>query len=253
MPVHKPVDEIQDAEDCVKVLIMPVLAVVLVAAACGEDGGTDVDTTPSVRFFNAVWNAPDGIGFTTNAQFVTGSALAYGQSTQTCSRVNAGNTTFGIGLASPGGTGLSSSTLASLINQSITDGGNYTVLAGGNVIHPSVVLLDNSVSGTLGSNEAAVRFVNLAASSEFPFTVLKGTVGSGTTTVVQADIAFRAATPFSTVTSGSNAYSVMYNHEAVISGTDATLNLQAGTVNTVVIVRDPITDTFQLRSVPGCS
>jgi hypothetical protein len=236
-----------------KVLFVPLLAASLFAVACGEDGGTDVDTRPSVRFFNVVWNAPDGIGFTTNGQFAPGSALAYGQSTQTCSKFNAGNTTFGIGLASPGGTGLSSNTLASLLNQTITDGGNYTVLAGGNVIHPSVVLLDNSVSGTLGPNQAAVRFVNLAASAEFPFTVLQGTVGSGTTTVVQTDIAFRAATPFSTVTSGSNAYSIMYNHEPVISGNDATLNLQAGTVNTVVIVRDPATDNFQLRSIPSCS
>ncbi len=236
-----------------KVLIMPVLAVALFGAACGEDGGTDVDTRPSVRFFNAVWNAPDGIGFTMNSQFAAGSALAYGQSTQTCSRLNAGNTTFGIGLANPGGTGLSSDALASLINQSITEGGNYTVLAGGNVIHPSVVRLDNSVSGTLGTNQAAVRFVNLAASSEFPFTVLKGTVGSGTTTIVQSDIAFRAATPFSTVTSGSNAYTIMYNNEAAISGNDATLNLQAATVNTVVIVRDPATNNFQLRSIPSCS
>ena len=236
-----------------KVLIMPVLAAVLFATACGEDGATEVDTRPSVRFFNAVWNAADGIGFTMNGQFATGSALGYAQSTQTCSRLSAGNTTFGIGLASPGGTGLSSNTLASLLNQTITDGGNYTVLAGGNVIHPSVILLDNSLSGTLSSNQAAVRFVNLAATSEFPFTVLKGTVGNGQTTIVQTDIAFRAATPFSTVTSGSNAYSILYNHEPVISGTDATLNLQAGTINTVVIVRDPVTSNFQLKNVPSCS
>ena len=236
-----------------KVLILPVLAAALFAAACDGDGGTDVDTRPSVRFFNAVWNAADGIGFTMNGQFAAGSALTYGQSTQTCSKINAGNTTFGIGLASPGATGLSSDQITSLINQPITDGGNYTVLAGGNVIHPSVVLLDNRVSGTLGANEAAVRFVNLAASSEFPFTVLKGTVGSEPTTIVQTDIAFRAATPFSTVPSGSNAYSIMYNHEPVISGNNATLNLQPGTVTTVVIVRDPATNNFQLRNVPSCS
>ena len=236
-----------------KLLMMPVLAAVLVAACEGDGDPTEVDTRPSVRFFNAVWNAPDGIGFTTNGQFATGSALTYGQSSQTCTKVNAGNTSFAIGLANAAGTGLSSDALASLINQSVTGGGNYTVLAGGNVIHPSVVLLDNRVAGTLGANEAAVRFVNLAAASEFPFTVLKGTVGSGSTTIVQSDIAFRAATPFSTVTSGSNAYSIMYNHEAVIAGNDATLNLQPGTVTTVVIVRDPATNTFQLKSVASCS
>ena len=238
-----------------KVLIMPVLAAALFAVACeGDSDPTTVETGAQVRFFNAVWNAPDGIGFTTNGQFAAGSALGYGQSSSACTRVTAGNTSFGIGLANPGGTGLSSQSLASLINQTVTEGGNYTVVAGGNVIHPSVVLLDNSVSGTtLSTNQAAVRFVNLAATSEFPFTVLKGTVGSGPTTVVQTDIAFRAASPFSTVSSGANAYTIMYNHEPVISGTDATLNLQAGTVNTVVIVRDPATNNFVLRSVSSCS
>jgi hypothetical protein len=237
-----------------KIPIMPMLATVLFAAACGEEGGpTGGSSTAKVRFFNVVWNAPDGIGFTTNDQFATGSALAYGQSSQTCSTLNAGSTTFGIGVANASGTALNSSTLATLNNQTVTGGGNYTVLAGGNVIHPSVVLLDNRFSGTLGANQAAVRFVNLAASSEFPFTVLKGTVGSGTTTVVQSDIAFRAATPFSTVTSGSNAFTILYNNDPVISGNAATLNLQGGTVNTVVIVRNPSSGNFQLVNVPSCS
>ena len=231
---------------------MPVLAAALFAGACYEDGGTEVDTSPSVRFFNAVWNAADNIGFTANGQFATGSALGYAQSSQTCTRLTAGNTTFGIGLANAAGTGLNSSALATN-SMALTTGGKYTVLSGGNVIHPSVVVLDNALTGTLNTNQAAVRFVNLAAASEFPFTVLKGTVGNGETTIVQTDIAFRGATPFSNVTSGANAYTIMYNHEPIISGTDATLNLQAGTVNTVVIVRDPATNSFRLVSVPSCS
>jgi hypothetical protein len=237
-----------------KYLIRPVLAAALFVAACG-DGTTDVDVdpTPSVRFFNAVWNAPDGIGLMANGQFAAGSAVGYGQSAQSCAKLSAGNTEFGIGLASPGGTGLSSAALASLSNQFIPEGGNYTVLAGGNVIHPSVILLDNKVLAELGNNQAAVRFVNLAASAEFPFSVLKGTAGVGTPTVVQNDITFRGATPFSNVTSGSNAYTIVNNGQAVISGNDATLNLQAGTVNTVVIVRDPATNNFQLRTVQSCS
>jgi hypothetical protein len=200
-----------------------------------------------VRYFNVVWNAPDGIGFTANTQFVSGSALKYGESTQTCSTLNAGTTTFGIGIANASGTALNGPTIVTLNNQTITDGGNYTVLAGGNVIHPSVVLLDNRVSGTPGTNQAAVRFVNLAASSEFPFDVLQGT------TVVQTNLAFRGASPFSTVTSGFNVYTIRANNQAVISGNDATLNLQGGTINTVVIVRDVDTNNFRLVNVPSCS
>jgi hypothetical protein len=150
---------------------------------------------------------------------------------------------------------LNSSTFVTLDNQTITDGGNYTVLAGGNVIHPSVVLLDNRFSGTLGANQAAVRFVNLAGGSEGPLDVLKGTAGSGSTTVVQANMGFRDATPFSTVTSGSNAYTVRYNNNSqpLISGSDATLNLQAGTVNTIVISRlNPPSGDFRLINLPTC-
>jgi hypothetical protein len=235
-----------------KVAMMPVLAAALFAAACGDADPTELDTTAQVRFFNVVWNASGSIGFTTNGQFAAGSALAYAQSTQTCSTLDAGTTSFGIGLANAGGTALSGNTIVTLDNQTIAGGGNYTVLAGGNVIHPSVVLLDNSFSGTLGTNQAAVRFVNLAASSEFPFTVLKGTAGSGSTTVVQSNIGFRAATPFSSVTSGSNAYTIMYGQEVGISGSDATLNLQGGTVNTIVIVRNPLTGNFNLVRVPSC-
>ena len=228
-----------------KVPIMPVLATALFVAACGDGDPTNVDTA-KVRFFNVVWNATGSIGFTTNGQFTTGSALAYAQSSQTCASIDAGTTSFGIGLANAGGTALSGNTIVTLDNQTIAAGGNYTVLAGGNVIHPSVVLLDNSFSGTLGANQAAVRFVNLGASAEFPFTVMKGT------TVVQSNIGFRAATPFNSVTSGPDAYTIMYGNDVAISGTDATLNLQAGTVNTVVIVRNPLTGNFNLVNVPSC-
>jgi hypothetical protein len=239
-----------------RVLIMPVLAAALIAAACGGDGGpTAVGTPAKARFFNGVWNTPDNIGFTTNNQFATSSSLAYLQSTQTCSTLNAGNTSFGIGLANASGTALNSSTFATLDNQTVTDGGNYTVLAGGNVLHPSVVLLDNRFSGTLGANQAAVRFVNLAGGSEGPLDVLKGTAGNGSTTAVQTNMGFRDATPFSIVTSGSNAYTVLYNNntQPLISGTDGTLNLQAGTVNTFVISRlNPPTGNFRLINVPSC-
>ncbi len=233
-----------------------VLVALLFAGACGGDGPTAVAGPAKVRFFNGVWNIQDKIGFTANNQFAAGSALGYLQWTQTCSPLNAGNTTFGIGLANASGTALNSSTFVTLDNQTIAEGGNYTVLAGGNVIHPSVVLLDNTFSGTLGANQAAVRFVNLAGGSEGPIDVLKGTSGSASATAVQKNMDFRDATPFSVVTSGSTAYSVSYNgsNQPLITGSDATLNLQAGTVNTIVISRlSPPTGDFQLINVPGCA
>jgi hypothetical protein len=239
-----------------KVLGVPVLAAALLAAACGRDGPTAVATPPKVRFFNAVWGTQDNTGFTANNQFVAGTSLAYLQSTQACSQLAAAKTSFGIGLANASGTALNSNTFVTLDNQTMADGGNYTLLAGGNVIHPSLVLLDNSFSGTLGPNQAAVRFVNLAGGSEGPVDVWKITAGSGSTSVVQNNMGFRDATPFSTVTSGSNAYTVKYtdNNQILISGNDGTLNLQAGTVNTIVVSRlSPPTGNFKFISLPSCS
>lgn len=236
-----------------RVSLMPVAAAVLLAAGCG--GGPTAVGPAKVRFFSAVWSAQDRIGFTANDQFATGSALAYLQSTPSCATLDADKASFGIGLANATGTALNSNPFVTLDNQPIADGGNYTVLAGGNLIHPSIVLLDNRFSGTLGANQAAVRFVNLAAAVEGPVDVSKDAAGSGSPAVVKTDIGFRDATPFSIVTSGANAFTVTYSETAqpLISGSDGTLTLQAGTVNTIVISRlNPPDGKFQLVVVPIC-
>ncbi len=236
-----------------KFLAAPVLATVLLAAACG-DGPTSIAMPAKVRFFNGVWPIQDKIGFTANNQFAAGSALGYLQSTPTCVTLDAGSTSFGMGLANASGTALNSGAFATLDNQTIADGGDYTVLAGGNVLHPSMVLLDNRFSGTLGANQAAVRFVNLAGGSEGPIDVFKGP--AGTLPAVQLNMGFRDATAFSIVTSGSNAYTVTYNNstQPLVTGSGATLNLQAGTINTIVVSRlDPPNGNFQLNNLPSCS
>jgi hypothetical protein len=237
-----------------KVLIMPVLAAVLFAAACGEDGGpTTLGPMASARFFDATTGMTGGGGFTTNGQFATGSALASGQSTQSCSTVDAGSTSFGFGAANTGGTGSSGNALATLSNQSITAGGNFTVVATGSATSPTLFLLDDSSSGSLATNQAAVRFVNLAPGAANPFNVLTGTIGGGPTTVTATNIAVGSPTPFNTVTSGSDAFTTLNGHDIVISGTAATLTVQGGTVNTIAIVPNGTSDGFRLVNLPRCS
>jgi hypothetical protein len=240
-----------------RVLITPVLAAVLFAAACGEDGdsttGPATGPTADVRFFNATTGMTGSAGFTTNGQFASGSSVASGQSTPSCAKVTVGSTSFGFGAANAGGTALSGNALATLNDQSITAGGNYTVVATGSATSPQLFLLDNNFSGSLGSNQAAVRFVNLAPGAPLPFNVLKGTLGSGPTTVVGTGLAVGAPTTFAAVTSGANAYTVLNGHNTAISGSAATLNLQAGTVSTVAIVRGTAPDSYQLIGIPRCS
>jgi hypothetical protein len=239
-----------------KVLLMPILAAVLCAAACGGDGGpTEVRPTARVRFFNATTGMTGSGGFTTNGQFVTGSALAFGQSTQACSQVDAGSTSFGFGAANTSGTGLNGVAIATLNNQSISAGGNFTVATAGSSTSATLFLLDNTFSGALGTNQAAVRFVNLApesGTSVNTLNVFKGTLGVDGTPLALT-IAVGTPTPFTTVTSGSNVFSILQGHTTVISGSEGTLDLQAGTATTVAIVPTTSSGGFRLINLPRCS
>ena len=234
-----------------KVSVLAVLATALFAAACGDDSSGDPttpgDTRPSVRFFNAMTGMTSSGGFTTNGQFVTGSALTFGQSTEPCSKLDAGLTTFAFGAANSGGTALSGNVLATLPNQTLADGGNFTVAAIGNGVHSTLYMLNSSFSGTPGSNQAAVRFVNLAATAN-PFNVMIGT------TVHATNLDEGTASTFATVPSGTTAFSILQDQEVVLSGSAATLNLQSGTVNTVAIVHNgSMGSGFKLVNLPRCS
>ena len=233
-----------------KVLVRAALAAGLFTAACGNDSTTDptpIDTRPSVRFFNAMTGMTASGGFTTNGQFVSGSALTFGQSTQPCTKLDAGLTTFGFGTANSGGTALSGSSLATLANQTITTGGDFTVAAVGNGVHSLVYMLNNSFSGSLGSNQAAVRFVNLAAATN-PFNVMIGSAAHAT------NLELGAASSFATVAGGSTAFSILQGQEVALSGSAATLDLQSGTVNTVAIVHNgSMGSGFKLVNLPRCN
>ena len=235
-----------------KVLVLPVLVAVLSAAACGDDSDpTSPGPTARVRFFNATTGITGSGGFATNGQFASGSALAFGQSTQTCATVTAGSTSFGFGAANTSGTGLSGNALASLNDQSITAGGDYTVVATGSATSPTLFLLDNTISASLGTNQAAVRFVNLAPGTANPFTVFAGVLGAGGT-MIATNIAVGSPTTFNTVASGSNAFTILNGHDIVVSGNAATLNLQGGSVNTLAIVPNT-SGGFQLINLPRCA
>ena len=234
-----------------QVLIMPVLVTALMAAACSDDP-TVVVPTARVRFFNATTDMGSNGGFTTNQQFAAGSTLPFGQST--CSSVNAGPTSFGFGPA--GTTGLTGSALATLNSQTVVEGGNYIVVAAGSATSPQMFLIDNSFSGTLGTNQAAVRFVNLApATPENPknFVVYLSALGPNVSPDA-INIAVGEPTTFKAVSSGSNEFTVLKTpgHVIEVSGSEATFNLQAGSVNTLAIVPNS-SGGHQLIHLPRCS
>ncbi|MDF1502947.1 DUF4397 domain-containing protein [Roseisolibacter sp. H3M3-2] len=242
-------------------LIAPIVSAVLLASACGGgDGSTPVDPTPSgptarVRFFNATTGMTGSGGFTANGQFASGSALASGQATPSCATVAAGPTSFGFGAANAGGTGLGGSALATLDGQTLAAGGRYTVVATGAATSPTLYLLDDGYTGTLPTNQAAVRFVNLApgtGTTANTFVAYMGAFGAGQSPVA-VNIAVGTPTEFKPVAGGANTFSVVQvqGHSVVIPSGAATL--QPGTVNTLAIVQSASASAgFQLVNVPGC-
>jgi hypothetical protein len=234
-----------------KAVFMPVLAAALLAAACGES--TTVDPRARLRFFNATTGMAGSGGFTTNGQFVTGSALAFGQSTPTCSRLDAGSTSIGFGAANANGTELSGSALSTLNNQGITDGGNYTMVATGSAASPQLYLLDNSFSGSLGTSQAAVRFVNLApgpATLPDVFYVFTSWPPVEEGALFAANVMVGSPTPFKTMASGTTSFSIIIGHQLETLSTTP-VNVQAGTVNTIAIVPSS-SGGHQLVEIPRC-
>jgi len=208
-----------------------------------------------VRFFNATTGMTGSGGFTTNGQFATGSALAFGQSSPACSKVNAGSTSFGFGAANAGGTGMSGEALATMSGQSIAADGNYTVVATGAATSPKLFLLNNSSSVTPGANQAAIRFVNLApgtGTTANTFVVFTGAFGSASQTPIEFNLATGAPTEYRSMPSGTNTLSVLQNpgHNMVLP--NVTVTLQAGTVNTFGIVPNTTSGSYQLINIPRC-
>ena len=235
-------------------VFVPVLGAVLFAAACSEGDDPVAPVAPaSVRFFNATTGMPGSGGFTMNGEFA--SALPFGEAAATCASAEPGATSFGFGPANVGGTGLSGTPLATLSGQSLTAGGKFIVVTSGAAANPTLSLLDDAFSAPMGAAQAAVRFVNLApATGETvnTFTVLKGTLGAGTPTVVGVQFPVGAATEFTVMNGGSNTFTVMRGHEPVMSAGEATLVLPGGTVNTIAIVPNATSAGYRLVSIPRC-
>lgn len=235
-------------------VIMPVVAAALFATACGgEDGPTEVDTRPSVRFVNATTGSGSG-GFTANGQFATGSALASGQAMQTCSRIDPGTTVFGFGAANSGGTGLNGNALVTSNNETLVAGGKYTVMATGSAANPSLFVFGNTLSSELGTNQAAVRFANFApntGTTVYNYVFYTGSIAGGNSPLA-LNIPFGGISTFSLVPSGATTFSVLQvpGHNIIMDGTSSA-TLQGGSVNTMALVLNA-SGGLQLMHLPRC-
>jgi hypothetical protein len=235
-----------------RVYIMPLLVAGLFAAACGG-GLTDLNTPPRVRFVNVTTGMSGNGGFTTNGQFVSGSALAFGQTAQACATVDPVTTSFGFGTVNGGGTALSGNALATLNNQAVAAGGNYTMVATGSAASPQLYLIDNRFAGALGSNQAAVRFLNLAPGpNPIPniFAVFNAWPPLTDGAVVAPGVLVGTPSEFKIMASGPITFSFLIGHQIETLESNA-VTLQAGTVNTFAIV-PKTSGGYQLINIPQC-
>jgi hypothetical protein len=237
-----------------KGLIMPVLALALVAGACEEDDDTTgPNTQASVRFVNAISGVNGNLALTANGNMV-GSALGFGAMANTCTRVNSGNASFAFGTANSGGTGISGTALLTE-TVPLQSGGNFTVVATGTATNPDFVVLNNNqFSGTVGANQTAVRFVNLVPTlnggGTSSFNVFTGT-GDGTERA--SNLGFGSTSNFATFGSGSTTMTFRdADGDVIYTNAGTGLNLASGSVNTVAILPNATGTGYQLVNITAC-
>jgi hypothetical protein len=238
-----------------KGLILPVLALALVAGACDEDEDTTgVGTQANVRFVNAISGVTGNLALTANGSMV-GSALGFGSAASQCTMVNSGSTALAFGTANSGGTGISGTALGTS-TQSFAAGGNYTVIATGTAANPQFLVFNNATT-TVPSGQTAVRFVNLVPSltggASSTFNVFNGTTTTGTP--LSSSIAFASQpTTFSNINPGTTTFTFTNSAgQTIFTNSGSGLNLTAGTVNTVAILPNAAGTGFQLVNLTACS
>jgi hypothetical protein len=216
------------------------LIALLVAAPGGGDGTTSPGTTAKVRFVNETPRLSGNGAFTANGQAVAGSSLAFGQFSPTCSTIDAGATSFGFAAAT-------------LTNQIVEGGGNYTMVATGSAASPQLYLIDNNFSGQMSGSQTAVRFLNLAPGpNTLPniFYAFSSWPPTESTALFAGGLLVGNPSAYKATASGNTTFYTIIGHDMETLNTHS-LSLQAGSVNTLAIVPNP-SGGYQLINIPRC-
>ena len=230
-------------------LILPALAMALGAAGCSDDSDVSgLETTASIRFVNAIADAPGNLLLTANGTAV-GSALGFASQASACTTVDAGTTVLELNAATSGGTGVAGSLLTTQ-SANLAGGGDYTVIATGTAANPQfLVLSNNSFDGNVGSTQTAVRFVNLMTSGQRTFNIFTGSNMFGDPTY--SDLTFGSWTPYTRMGAGGQTYIFTNPNDEEIFRTTGQLNLEGGETYTIAVM-PTATGGFLLMPITGC-
>jgi hypothetical protein len=211
-----------------------------------------VPQTASVRFVNWTTGTTGSGGFTANGQFVTGSAVAPGQASSTCTQLAPGKFFLSFGLANASGTALNGNPLAVLNEETISAGGDYTIVAAGPATSPLLLLLVNNFSGSLGTGSAAVRFMSLAPTTGgtvFNYVFYLGDIGA--TSPLALNMPFGIHSAYSIVPSGANKYSALRSPGNVTVDPGSTITLPPASASTIALIPDA-SGGLRLTRLPRC-
>lgn len=232
----------------------------VIAANAGAVRGTvtlsvkaPVPTTANLRFVNWTTGLSGSGGFTVNGQFISGSALSFGEASQTCTQLASGATAFAFGAANTGGTALSGNPLVALNNETMSAGGDYTLVATGAAASPTLLLLSNSFSGSLGTGSAAVRFISLsppASGTTANFVFYLGDIGA--VAPLALNLPFGVPSAYSIVASGTNKFSAMRTPGNVTIDPGSMIALLPASANTIALV-PTAAGGAGLTRLPRCS
>jgi hypothetical protein len=220
-------------------MILPVVALALGAAGCSENSDVaGLDAVASVRFVNAISDAPGDLLLTANGNAL-GGALGFASQATTCATVDAGLTVLGLGGSVP-----------ATYSANLAGGGNYTVIAYGVAAEPHfLVLTNNSFDGNVASSEVAVRFLNLVASGENTFNIFTGANMFGDPTY--EDVRLGVWTPYTRTAAGAQTYIFTDAENEEIFRTTGQLNLQGDATYTIAVL-PRASGGFQLMPITGC-
>ena len=142
--------------------------------------------------------------------------------------------------------------LAALNDETISAGGDYTVVAAGPATSPSLLLLVNNFSGSLGAGSAAVRFMSLtpsAAGTVSNYVFYRGEIGANSPLALNMPFGIQSA--YSIVASGAATYSAMRTPGNVTIDAGSTITLQPASANTIALVPNA-SGGSQLTRLPRC-
>lgn len=195
----------------------------LILGGCSTDKVTGRSGTAAVRYVNALTGGTGSLVFDVN-ESTTGQTVAY-QSSAGCQSLNSASTDFSVTQSG------SSTVLASVLGQTLTSGGHYTLIASGTSVTPSLVFLNDSYT-TPATGRARIRVLN-AVGSATTFDVYINAQGAALGTPVASSVGFNTSQGFIDEPAGSTQITVTPHGTQTVLGS-VTLNVNSGDITTVV-------------------